>query len=160
LRGAAQIFAVDPETHRLQIARRFGATDTLLASSQPVENILAETDGRGVDVSIEALGLQETLENALRVLRPGGTLSSVGVYSGHLRIPLDAFGAGLADQTIVTTLCPGGKDRMRRLMRLVQARRIELAPLLTHWFTLDRITEAYDLFAQRKDNVLKVAIEV
>ena len=74
--------------------------------------ILTQTHGRGVDVAIEALGVQETFENALRVLRPGGTLSSVGVYSGHLRIPLEAFGAGLADQTIVTTLCPGGKERM------------------------------------------------
>jgi alcohol dehydrogenase len=160
LRGAAQIFAVDSESGRLHIARQFGATDTLLVSSQPVETILAKTGGRGVDVSIEALGLQETFENALRVLRPGGTLSSVGVYSGHLRIPLDAFGAGLADHRIVTTLCPGGKDRMKRLMRLVQARRINLAPLLTHLFTLDRIAEAYDLFARRTDDVLKVAIKV
>ena len=122
--------------------------------------IQAETHGRGVDVAIEALGLQETFENALRVLRPGGTLSSVGVYSGHLRIPLEAFGAGLADQTIVTTLCPGGKERMARLMRLVQAQRLNLVPLLTHTFTLDQIADAYDLFANRKDDVLKVAIQV
>ena len=52
------------------------------------------TAGRGVDVAIEALGIQTTFENALRVLKPGGSLSSVGVYSGHLQVPLDAFGAG------------------------------------------------------------------
>lgn len=160
LRGAAQVFAVDAEPHRLQTARLFGATHTLLSSAHPVEVILAQTNGRGVDVAIEALGIQETFENALRVLRPGGTLSSVGVYSGHLRIPLAAFGAGLADQKIATTLCPGGKERMGRLMRLVQAHRLNLVPLLTHRFTLDRIAEAYDLFAQRKDDVLKVAIEI
>jgi threonine dehydrogenase-like Zn-dependent dehydrogenase len=158
--GAAQIFAVDSEPHRLQTARLFGATHMFLSSADPVEMILAETGGGGVDVAIEALGIQETFENALRVLRPGGTLSSVGVYSGHLRIPLEAFGAGLADQTIVTTLCPGGKERMARLMRLVQAHRINLVPLLTHKFSLDQIAEAYDLFAQRKDDVLKVAIQV
>ena len=160
LRGAAQIFAVDSEPHRLQTAKLFGATHTFLSSAQPLGMILAQTHGRGVDVAIEALGLQETFENALRVLRPGGTLSSVGVYSGHLRIPLEAFGAGLADQTIVTTLCPGGKERMARLMRLVQAHRLNLVPLLTHTFTLDQISEAYDLFARRKDEVLKVAIQV
>ena len=160
LRGAAQVFAVDSEPHRLQTARLFGATHMFLSSAQPVEMILAHTDGRGVDVAIEALGMQETFESALRVLRPGGTLSSVGVYSGHLRIPLEAFGAGLADQTIVTTLCPGGKERMARLMRLVQAHRLNLVPLLTHTFTLDRIAEAYDLLGQRKDDVLKVAIKV
>src|SRR6185295_7880724 len=105
--------------------------------------ILEATRGRGVDVAIEALGLQETFESALRVVRPGGTLSSVGVYSGHLQVPLDAFGAGLRDQTIVTTLCPGGKERMRRLMRLVESRRIDLTPLFTHVFTLDEIKKAY-----------------
>ena len=160
LRGAAQIFAVDSEPHRLQKAKLFGATHTLLASAQPVKMILTHTFGRGVDVAIEALGIQETFESALRVLRPGGTLSSVGVYSGHLRIPLEAFGAGLADQTIVTTLCPGGKERMARLMRLVQAHRLNLSPLLTHTFSLDQIGQAYDLFASRRDDVLKVAIKV
>jgi alcohol dehydrogenase len=160
LRGAAQIFAVDSEPHRLQTAKLFGATHTFLSSAHPVEMILAQTYERGVDVAIEALGIQETFENALRVLRPGGTLSSVGVYSGHLRIPHEAFGAGLADQKIVTTLCPGGKERMARLVRLVQAHRLNLAPLLTHSFPLDRIGEAYNLFAQRKDHVLKVAIQV
>jgi threonine dehydrogenase-like Zn-dependent dehydrogenase len=158
--GAAQIFAVDSEPHRLQTAKLFGATHTFLASAKPVETILAQTRGRGVDVAIEALGIQETFESALRVLRPGGTLSSVGVYSGHLRIPVEAFGAGLADQTIVTTLCPGGKERMARLMRLVQAHRMNLAPLLTHRFRLDQIGDAYDLFANRRDDVLKIAIDV
>ena len=113
-----------------------------------------------MDVAIEALGLQATFENALRVLKPGGTLSSVGVYSGHLHIPVEAFGAGLADQTIVTTLCPGGKERMHRLMRLVEARRIDLEPLFTHKFPLDRIDEAYQLFKERRDGVLKVLIRV
>ena len=84
------------------------------ATEDPVGAIRTQTSGRGVDVAIEALGIQTTFENALRALKPGGVLWSVGVYSGHLRIPLDAFGAGLADQTIVTTLCPGGKERMRR----------------------------------------------
>src|SRR3954447_14048592 len=84
-----------------------------------VKEIRRLTFGRGVDVSIEALGIQQTFENALRVLRPGGTLSSLGVYSGKLTVPLDAFAAGIGDYKIVTTLCPGGKERMRRLMELV-----------------------------------------
>ena len=75
------------------------------------------TDGRGVDVAIEALGQQETFENALRSTRAGRDLSSLGVYSGKLVAPYEAFYAGLGDQKIVTTLCPGGKERMRRLMR-------------------------------------------
>src|SRR4051794_2250508 len=77
LLGAAQIFAADSEPHRLQTARLVGATHTLHSSAQPVETILERTHRRGVGVAIEALGTQQTFENALRVLRPGGTLSSV-----------------------------------------------------------------------------------
>ena len=73
-------------------------------------------------MAIEALGLQETFESALRCVRPGGTLSSLGVYSGKLQVPYDAFAAGLGDHTIVTTLCPGGKERMGRLMSMVVGR--------------------------------------
>ena len=91
-----------------------------------VAQLIELTDGRGVDVAIEALGTQDTFENALRVLRPGGTLSSLGVYSTDLRIPLNAFAAGLGDNNIVTTLCPGGKERMRRLMAVVESGRVDL----------------------------------
>ena len=113
-----------------------------------------------MDVSIEALGLPQTFENALAVLKPGGTLSSVGVYSNHLSVPLPSLGAGLADKKIATTLCPGGKERMQRLMRLVEAQRIDLTPLLTHSFSLEEIDQAYVLFASQRDQVLKVAIHV
>ena len=112
----------------------------------------------GTDVAIEALGTQPTFEHALRCLRPGGTLSSLGVYSGKLELPYESFAAGLGDHRIVTTLCPGGKERMRRLMALVQGGRLDLTPLLTHRFPLDRIADAYELFAARRDGVLKVAI--
>lgn len=160
LSGAADIIVVDPDEHRLEIARIFGATRTLMPGPETTARIMELTGGGGVDVAIEALGTQETFEGALRVLRPGGTLSSVGVYSGHLQVPLDAFGAGLSDCTIVTTLCPGGKERMHRLMRLVESRRIDLTPLLTHVFDLGDIKQAYALFEARERGVLKVAIRV
>jgi threonine dehydrogenase-like Zn-dependent dehydrogenase len=115
--------------------------------------------GGGADVAIEALGTQGTFENALRSLRPGGTLSSLGVYSGKLQVPYDAFAAGIGDYRIVTTLCPGGKERMRRLMEMVRHRRVDLTPLLTHKFPLDDIAEAYELFGERRDGVMKVAIK-
>ena len=90
-------------------------------------------------MAIEALGTQQTFESALRCLRPGGTLSSLGVYSGKLQVPDDAFAAGLGDHRIVTTLCPGGKERMRRLIEMVRSGRVDLTPLLTHSFSLDEI---------------------
>src|SRR5204862_5710060 len=105
----------------------FGANVTLDPTAQDVVAELHRlTDGRGVDVAIEALGRQETFEAALRAIRPGGTLSSLGVYSGKLSAPYEALHAGLGDQRIVTTLCPGGKERMRRLMAMIEQRRVDL----------------------------------
>ncbi|MCC7272280.1 MAG: NAD(P)-dependent alcohol dehydrogenase [Alphaproteobacteria bacterium] len=159
LMGATTIIGVDTVPERLAAARRLGADLVVdFRRGDPVEQIMALTDGRGVDVAIEALGTQGTFESALRVLRPGGTLSSLGVYSSDLRIPLGAFSAGLGDNRIVTTLCPGGKERMRRLIGVVASGRIDLTPLVTHRFRLDEIEAAYDLFSHQRDGVLKVAI--
>lgn len=159
LKGASLIVGVDSNNARLDVARRMGANVTInTADGDPIAAIKLLTDGRGVDVAIEALGRQETFENALRAIRPGGTLSSLGVYSGKLVAPYEAFYAGLGDQKIVTTLCPGGKERMRRLMSMVEHRRVDLRPLVTHRFSLDDIEEAFDLFSHQRDGVLKVAL--
>jgi len=157
--GATTIIGVEAVPERMEIARKMGADHVVdFTKVDPVDEIMRLTDGRGVDVAIEALGLQQTFEGALRVLRPGGTLSSLGVYSGDLRIPLNGFLAGLGDHRIVTTLCPGGKERMRRLMEVIGSGRVDTKPLVTHRFKLEQIEEAYDLFANQRDGVLKVAI--
>jgi threonine dehydrogenase-like Zn-dependent dehydrogenase len=122
----------------------------------PADEILRLTDGRGVDVAIEALGGQQTFESCLKVLRPGGTLSSLGVYSSDLKIPLKVFAAGLGDHQIIATLYPGGKERMRRLINVVESHRIDPKPLVTHRF--DDIQTAYELFSHQSDGVLEVAI--
>jgi alcohol dehydrogenase len=159
LKGASLIVGIDQAAGRLAVARRFGANVTLnIQDGDPVAEIKRLTGGRGVDVAIEALGRQETFESALRAIRPGGTLSSLGVYSGKLVAPYEAIYAGLGDQKIVTTLCPGGKERMRRLMAMVEHGRVDLTPLVTHHFTLDDIDEAFDLFSHQRDGVLKVAL--
>lgn len=158
LMGAALIIGIDTDPVRLAMSRRMGADVVLNPQEQDVvAEVKRLTDG-GADVAIEALGSQVTFENALRCLRPGGTLSSLGVYSGKLSIPYEAFGAGIADIRIVTTLCPGGKERMRRLLETVRHHRVDLTPLLTHSFSLDNIREAYELFAERRHGVIKVAI--
>jgi alcohol dehydrogenase len=159
LRGATTIIAVDGIPERLEMAKRLGADVVIdFRATDPVQEIMRLTGGRGVDVAIEALGTQQTFESCLRVLKAGGVLSSLGVYSGKLSLPLDAIAAGLGDHTIITTLCPGGKERMRRLMRTVAAGRIDLEPLVTHRFKLDQIEQAYELFGNQRDGVLKVAI--
>ncbi|MGO4174777.1 NAD(P)-dependent alcohol dehydrogenase [Bosea sp. TAF32] len=159
LMGATRIIAVESIPERQAVARRLGADEIVdFSKSDPVDEIMRLTEGRGVDVAIEALGWQETFSAALRVLRPGGTLSSLGVYSSDLTIPLGAFAAGLGDHRIVTTLCPGGKERMRRLIEVVASGRVDLEPLVTHRYPLERIKDAYELFSHQRDGVLKVAI--
>lgn len=160
LMGASRIIAVDRIPERLAMAKKMGADEIvdISVSNDPVAAIMELTDGRGVDVSIEALGLQATFEAALRVIRPGGTLSSLGVYSDDLQIPLDAFAAGLGEKTIRTALCPGGKERMRRMMDVVRSGRVDLKGLVTHRYNLDDIEDAYELFGNQRDGVLKVAI--
>jgi alcohol dehydrogenase len=159
LMGATTIIGVDTVPERLAVAKKLGADIVVdFKKGDPVEQIMKLTDGRGVDVAIEALGTQGTFESALRVLRPGGTLSSLGVYSNDLKIPLSAFSAGLGDNKIITSLCPGGKERMRRLMNVVASGRVDLKSLVTHRFKLDDIEAAYDLFGHQRDGVLKVAI--
>jgi alcohol dehydrogenase len=159
LRGASLIIGIDASADRLEAAGRFGANVTLnVNDGDPIPEIKRLTDGRGVDVAIEALGRQETFENSLRAVRAGGTVSSLGVYSGKLVAPYEALHAGLGDQKIVTTLCPGGKERMRRLMAMIANRRVDLSPLITHRFSLDDIHDAFDLFSRQRDGVLKVAL--
>lgn len=160
LRGASTIIAIDGNDERLKIAKEMGANVTLnFTKVDVVDEIMKLTGGRGVDASIEALGMQTTFEQAMRILKPGGTLSSLGVYLEDLKIPHTSFAAGLGDHKIVTALCPGGKERMRRLMNIVASGGVNLDALVTHERKLEDIVEAYDIFANQRDGVLKIAIK-
>ena len=160
LRGASTIIVIDGNDHRLAIAKQMGADVALnFHNCDVVDEVMKLTGGRGVDASIEALGTQGTFESALKVLKPGGTQSSLGVYSSDLKIPMAAFAAGLGDHRINTALCPGGKERMRRLMSIVASGRADFGALVTHHYVLDDIVAAYELFANQRDGVLKIAIQ-
>jgi threonine dehydrogenase-like Zn-dependent dehydrogenase len=156
--GASLVIGVDSVPNRLELARRMGADVVLNYKDQDVLAEIRKLTGGGADVAIEALGTQATFENSLRAVRPGGTVSSLGVYSGHLTVPLDAYTAGLGDHTIIDSLCPGGKERMRRLMSVVAAKRFPFRDLVTHPFRLAEIEAAYDLFSHQRDGVMKVAL--
>ena len=159
LKGAALIIGVDAIEGRLHLSKQMGADETIdFTQEDPVAAIKRLTGGRGVDVAIEALGKQETFEWCLDATRPGGVVSSLGVYGGKLEVPLESFVYGIGDKRILTTLCPGGKERMRKLMELVRHGRLDLSPLITHRFSLDQIEDAYELFGNQRDGVVKVAL--
>jgi threonine dehydrogenase-like Zn-dependent dehydrogenase len=159
LKGASLVIGVDGIEGRLNLSRRMGADELIDFTEQdPVAAIMRLTEGRGVDVAIEALGKQETFQACLKATRPGGIVSSLGVYGGHLEIPVEDYVYGIGDKQILSTLCPGGKERMRKLMEMVRHERLDLTPLITHRFSLDEIEEAYDLFGNQRDGVVKVAL--
>jgi threonine dehydrogenase-like Zn-dependent dehydrogenase len=141
-----------------------GADVALDPAGDIVEEVARLTNGRMADVAIEAVGIQPTFELALRLTRPGGTLSSIGNYGvsdARLELPLDigAFMGGIGDKRIVTTSAPGGKDRARRMLALVASGRFDPGPYVTHTFPLDEIETALELFRTKADGVFKVAIK-
>jgi threonine dehydrogenase-like Zn-dependent dehydrogenase len=159
LKGAGLIIGVDQNPIRLEMSKRMGA-DVVVDFTQedPVAKVKELTEGRGADVAIEALGIQDTFENCLRSVRPGGVVSSLGVYGDKVSIPLEGFIYGIGDIDIRTTLCPGGKARLQALMQMVASGRLDLRQLITHRFKLDEIEGAYELFSNQQDGVIKVAL--
>ena len=159
LMGASLVIGVDSLENRLTLARRMGADEVVdFSQEDPVAAIKRLTEGRGVDVAIEALGTQVTFQHCLDATRPGGIVSSLGVYGGKLEVPVESYVYGIGDKQIMSTLCPGGKERMRKLMEMVRHGRLDLKPLITHRFSLDEIEDAYELFGDQRDGVVKVAL--
>ena len=161
LQGAGLIIAVESMPERKKLARHFGADVVVdFKDSDPVEEILRLTGGEGVDSAIEALGAQATFEGCIKATRPGGTISVVGYFGegDWVKIPRLEWGVGMSDKTIRTGLCPGGKVRMKRLMRLLQSGRVDPTPLTTHEFGFDEIEKAFRMMDTKEDGILKPLI--
>lgn len=161
LLGAALIIAVESIPKRQEMARHFGADEVVdFEKTDPVQRIMELTGGDGVDSAIEALGGQKTFEDCVKVTRPGGTISNIG-YHGEgetVDIPRAEWGVGMSDKTIRTALCPGGKERMKRLLRLIQVGRVDPTPMTTHTFVFDEVDEAYRLMESKEDGIIKPLI--
>jgi threonine dehydrogenase-like Zn-dependent dehydrogenase len=161
LLGAGLLIAVEGVPKRQELAKHFGA-DVIVDFKKvdPVKEILKLTGGDGVDSAIEALGSQVTFEACVKATRPGGTISSVGYYGegDYVKIPRLEWGVGMSDKIIRTGLCPGGKERMKRLMRLIINGRIDPTPLTTHTFTFEELERAFELMKTKADGILKPLI--
>jgi len=158
LQGAGEIIAVESVPERQALAEHFGADRVVdFRRRDPVEAIRGWTDGEGVDSAIEALGSTETFEQCVEVTRPGGTVSNVGYHGEgeYVRIPREAWGVGMAEKTINTGLCPGGRVRLSRLLRMLQNGRIDPTPLTSHEFPFDQMDRAFSLMASKEDDVIK-----
>ena len=157
--GAGLIIAVDPVEARREKALLMGADIALdPTTTDVVGEVMKLTNGAGADVALECLGRAETLAGCLNCTRPGATISSVGIYSKDVPLPLEGFGAGVADKKIVTSTCPGGKNRMSRLMKIISNGRAKFDSLVTHHYKLEDIEAAYEMFASQRDGVIKIAV--
>ena len=153
--GASKVIAVDSNKFRLEKAMEFGATDALEAGPGTVADVMALTDGLGVDVAIEAVGYPETLLTAASLVRPGGTIANIGVHGAPVELPMQdlwianvSLTMGLVDTVSIPTL-----------LTMVASGKIPAEKMGTHTFTFDRIDEAYDVFANAAANLaLKVVI--
>lgn len=161
LLGAGLIIAVESVPNRQELAKHFGADIIVdFTKVDPVEEILRLTGGKGVDSAIDAVGLQRIFESCVKVTRPGGTISNAGYYSegDYVMIPRLAWGVGMSDKTIKTGLCPGGKERLSRLLRLIETGRIDPTPLTTHRFSFSELEKAFHLMKTKEDGVIKPLI--
>ncbi|MEF8936898.1 zinc-binding dehydrogenase [Halobacteriaceae archaeon SHR40] len=161
LQGAGKIIAVETVEQRQELAREYGADHIVdFAEGDPVEEIMALTDDRGVDVAIEALGADETLQDCIKVTKPGGTVSNVGYHGdGEFRhIPREEWGVGMAEIDIVTDLCPGGRLRIRRLLRMLENDLVDPTKMTTHEFDFDEIETAFDMMDEKEDDIIKPLI--
>ncbi len=161
LLGAGMVIAVDSIPHRLQLAKEYGADVTIdLSKVDPIEKIMELTGGQGVDSAIEAVGNQSAFEACINATRPGGTISNAGYHGEgeYINIPRLGWGVGMAEKTIKTLLCPGGSERMTRMMRLIQTGRVDPTKMTTHHFTFAEIEKAFWMMDSKEDNMIKPVI--
>ncbi len=153
----AEIIMIDQDENRLDVAKTFGATHIInSAKDDAIKKIKSLTNGRGVDVAIEAVGIPATFELCQEIIAPGGHIANIGVHGKSVTLHLEKLWS--SNITITTRLVDTVTTPL--LLKTVQAKKIEPKKLITHHFKLDQIIEAYDTFGNAaKEKALKVILE-
>jgi alcohol dehydrogenase len=156
LYGPAKVIAVDLDSARLKRAAEFGATDTVNSGDADwKEQVLALTDGAGVDVAIEAVGVPQTFTMATEIVRPGGHVANIGVHGKSVDLKLNE----LWIKNIDISMGLVNTNTLGMLLKLVEAHKLPAEKFVTHEFTFDQMIEAYDVFGNAsKYDALKVLI--
>jgi alcohol dehydrogenase len=162
LYGPSRIIAMDLDENRLRLAKSFGATDTVnttaaaRTSSSPGwhDQVLALTDGLGVDVAVEAVGIPQTFEMCTSIIRPGGSVANVGVHGKSVELKLQEL--WIKDVNISTGLVSATTTGM--LLKLVAQGKLAPEKFVTHRFKMGKMIEAYDTLSRAVDTkAFKVA---
>jgi alcohol dehydrogenase len=149
----AEIIMVDTDANRLEVAKQFGATN--LVHGNAAQEIMKLTDGKGVDVAIEAVGSGVTFDICQNIIAPGGHLANIGVHGKSVELHLEKLWSG--NITLTTRLVDTITTPM--LMKTVISKKLQPLKLVTHRFTLGEILKAYDTFGNAaKERALKVIV--
>ena len=153
----AEIIMIDFDDNRLEVAKRFGASQTINSTDgKAAEAVMKVTGGRGVDTAIEAVGIPATFELCEKIVAPGGVIANVGVHGVKVDLHLE----NLWDRNITITTRLVDTVSTPMLLNVVAAHKIDPKLLITHRFKLDRILDAYETFGHAADTrALKVLIE-
>lgn len=161
LRGAGLVIGVESVPSRQKLAQMYGADEIVdFTKEDVVERVMELTDGQGVDTAVEALGADATFQTCVKITKPGGTVSNTGYFGDgeFVRIPRVEWGVGMADKTIATGLCPGGRLRMERLLRVLQHSHLDPTHLTTHEFPFDEMERAFEVMDKKLEDVVKPLI--
>lgn len=161
LQGAGLVIGVESVPSRQKLARLYGADEIVdFTKEDVVDRVMELTDGEGVDTAIEALGADITFQTAIKITKPGGTVSNTGYFGEgeFVSIPRVEWGVGMADMTIATGLCPGGRLRMERLLRVLQGGRVDPTQMTTHTYHFDEMERAFEVSDKKLDDVIKPLI--
>ena len=155
--GPATIVAVDIDDSRLEFAKKNGWADVGLNPNKvDVPQALRDmTEGRGADVTIEANGFEPTFKGAINSVRPGGTVSIIGVFEKPQIVEMNKL--WIKNITIAMGLV--NANRIPELINLIKAGKIDMRPLITHTLPLSQVAEAYDIFEERRDGAIKVVLK-
>ena len=154
--GAEKIYAIDREAVRLKMAEKFGATPINAASVDAERLLKDESDGRGADAVLEAIGSAFSLQLSYQLVRPGGIISSVGVCNDKF-LPFSPVQAYSKNLTFITGRCPA-RAMMPDILKLIQQKKFSFTDIITHRMPLSMGEEGYKLFAGKKDDCLKVLL--
>jgi alcohol dehydrogenase len=156
LYGPSRTIALDIDRNRVEQAKLFGATDTIVSTDAGwKDQVLALTDGLGVDVAIEAVGIPETFTMALDIVRPAGHVANAGVHGVGVNLPLDRL--WISNITVTTGLV--NTNSTGTLLKLVAQKKLPVGHFISHTFDLNDIEKAYDTFSRAAETkALKVML--
>jgi threonine dehydrogenase-like Zn-dependent dehydrogenase len=164
LKGSSRVFAVGSRPNCVQIAKEYGATDIINYKNGPIDSqVLAATNGRGVDKVLIAGGDCDTFIEAVKMLKPGGAIGNVNYLGegGFIRIPRAEWGVGMGHKMINAGLMPGGRLRMEKLASLLVHKRVDTSKMLTHRFEgFDKIEEALMLMKNKPADLIKPVVTI